>query len=66
MEREIPHKTAENGIENSLFIVCERVQANPDNSPAINECVNIFIIQTEYTAKHKNLSEFLSAEAMVQ
>ena len=27
---------------------------------------NIFIIQTEYTAKHKNLSEFESAEVMVQ
>ena len=34
--------------ENFEFIVSERVQVNSDNSLA--ECVNIFIIQIEYTA----------------
>ena len=34
--------------ENFEFIVSERVQVNSDNSLA--ECVNIFIIQNEYTA----------------
>ena len=33
-----------------ISIVSERVQVNPDNSRAMNECVNIFIIiQIDYT-----------------
>ena len=35
-------------LKNFEFIVSERVQVNPDNSLA--ECVNLFIIQIEYTA----------------
>ena len=35
-------------LKNFEFIVGERVQVNPDNSLA--ECVNLFIIQIEYTA----------------
>ena len=46
----IPHKAALRGIGNFEFIVSERVQVNPNNSRALTECVNIFIIQTEYTA----------------
>ena len=45
----IPCEVTDCGIENFEFFVSERVQVNPDNSLA--ECVNIFIIQTEYTAK---------------
>ena len=50
-EREIsiPYEVDDCGIENFEFIISERVQVNPDNSLA--GCVNIFIIQTEYTAK---------------
>ena len=60
-EREIsiPHSAASCGIENFEFIVSERVQLNPDNSLA--ECVNIFIIQIEYTANKKS-SNFESAD----
>ena len=52
-EREIsiPHGAAKCGIENVEFIVSERVQENPDNSPAVSAFSNIFIIQVEYTAK---------------
>ena len=32
-----------------MFIVSELVQGNPNNS--LSECINIFIIQTEYTGK---------------
>ena len=32
----IPHEAAECGIENFEFIVCERVQVNPDNSRAMS------------------------------
>ena len=40
------HEAAESGIENFEFIVSERFTSN--------ECVNIFIIQIEYTAnKHR-------------
>ena len=36
-------------LKNFEFIVSERVQVNPDNSRAL-ECVNLFVIQTEYNA----------------
>ena len=35
-------------LKNFEFIVSERVQVNPDFTS--NECVNLFIIQIEYTA----------------
>ena len=35
-------------LKNFEFIVSELVQVNPDNSLA--KCVNLFIIQIEYTA----------------
>ena len=52
-EREIsiPYEVDDCGIENFEFIVSERVQVNRDNSLA--DCVDIFISQTEYTAKKK-------------
>ena len=34
----------------SSLLVNECTQVNPDNSRAMPECVNIFIIQIEYTA----------------
>ena len=37
------------GIENFEFIVCERVQVNPDNSRAMSALLSIVIIQIEYT-----------------
>ena len=42
-------RLCECGIENFEFIVSKRVQVNPDN--ALAECVDIFIIQIEYTAQ---------------
>ena len=59
-EREIsiPYEVNDCSIENFEFIVSERVQVNPDNSLA--DCVNIFIIQTELTAKWCNDSGVLN------
>ena len=37
-------------IQNFEFIVNERVQASPDNSPVVS-ALTFFIIQIEYTAK---------------
>ena len=51
-------RLCEYGTENFEFIVSERVQVNP----IIHECVNIFIIQIEYTAPRS--PNFESAEAM--
>ena len=46
----MPHEATECGNENFEFIVSERVKVK---IPIIhsNECVNIFIIQIEHTAK---------------
>ena len=57
------HKFTNNEWEISEFTVSELVQVNPGNWITSNECVNIFIIQIEYTAK--KLLNFESAEAMV-
>ena len=38
------------GIKYFEFIVCERVQVNPDNSRAMS-ALTFFIIQIEYTAQ---------------
>ena len=44
MNEKFQYRTRPCDIENFEFIVSERVQVNPDNSRAMNEYVNIFII----------------------